>query len=533
MFVVGTSITSAILSHGYVSLMQQLCMNLLTLATASQIVLLFTNVRVFVGLSLALVPIALIELWLLFNYGATLNTHSLTVMISTDRHEALTYLIPQVMAWYPAIAVLGVTLIISICQLTAEPIGSLTPLSRRILSQTCACSLATIGILLWLWRPADVRPFKIDVLDPTIRHLERAWPVGVPIRFFSLYLERARTREFQRVSAGFTFNTETPVRNRIVVLVIGESSRASNWQLAGYLRNNTPMLNKRKVIWMKNYASNGVATSVSVPLMMTDVKHVDSEQAPKSILTAFREAGYETYWISNQATAGMHDLKIATYAQEAKHVTFANLGNHEQRGLHDEALLPHFYRALAGPGNKLIVVHLMGSHHPYANRYPLEDAKFLPDQQPEHWNNAYDNSIVQTDRVLANMIDALIASHRPGALVYASDHGELLRSTECSKQWHGFPAHENVFASALVWLAPTPEMHSESIAVIRNSVLATQGLDLFDTLWHLGSIQPERSQHAWSSSEYKPRQRLVNTFSGIIDADTPVHGACGVYSLIN
>ena len=86
--------------------------------------------------------------------------------------------------------------------------------------------------------------------------------------------------------------------------------------------------------------------------------------------------------------------------------------------------------------NTVLVLHMIGSHGPaYYLRYSNDRALFQPECTttqfancaPEDIVNAYDNSIVETDHVLAQTIDLLAASDRIlPAMVYVSDHGESL-----------------------------------------------------------------------------------------------------------
>ena len=92
---------------------------------------------------------------------------------------------------------------------------------------------------------------------------------------------------------------------------------------------------------------------------------------------------------------------------------------------------------LAAPQDTLIVFHQQGSHGPaYAERYPHDFEIFAPVCRSaelgrcEHAAvvNAYDNTIVYTDRVLAQDIQLLksLTAHFDSLLIYISDHGESL-----------------------------------------------------------------------------------------------------------
>jgi lipid A ethanolaminephosphotransferase len=136
--------------------------------------------------------------------------------------------------------------------------------------------------------------------------------------------------------------------------------------------------------------------------------------------------------------------------------------------LYDEALLERLDEQLAEiQGDVLIVLHTLGSHGPaYHKRYPGSFARFAPackNDSPQSCTrdevvNAYDNTILYTDHVLAELIDRLQARDKEQAsfMLYASDHGESLG--ENGLYLHGVP---NMFAPAeqthvpmLAWLSP-------------------------------------------------------------------------------
>lgn len=67
---------------------------------------------------------------------------------------------------------------------------------------------------------------------------------------------------------------------------------------------------------------------------------------------------------------------------------------------------------------KFIVVHLVGSHHPYTS-YPPEYNLYGEDTVSDR----YDNTIAYTDYVLSEIYKKL-SVHQPELFIYASDHGE-------------------------------------------------------------------------------------------------------------
>lgn len=246
---------------------------------------------------------------------------------------------------------------------------------------------------------------------------------------------------------------------------------------------------------------------------------------------------------------------IASYAQEAEHIHFENLADYFSQGAFDTALLPQVKRVLNSGSDKVfIVLHLMGSHYAYWDRYPANEAYFSAPGETAHltgsgeatsgsavetplakrWRDSYDDSIRHTDAVLDQVIELLAQDGRPAALVYASDHGELLMESGCDKRWHGHGAREDVFASALVWLSKHPENAPKARAAAFNATLTVSGKDLFDTLLNAGDVSIARDQGAlsrdsWFSPQFQPRKRSVVTFGGLVSADLAPVGTCGVF----
>src|SRR4029453_9676540 len=83
----------------------------------------------------------------------------------------------------------------------------------------------------------------------------------------------------------------------------------------------------------------------------------------------------------------------------------------------------------------VVIFHTIGSHGPaYSERYPAQFEVFKPSCRSNELQrcsqqevvNAYDNTILYTDHVLARQIDLLQAnaSRFDSVLLYASDHGD-------------------------------------------------------------------------------------------------------------
>lgn len=266
-------------------------------------------------------------------------------------------------------------------------------------------------------------------------HVENeVYPVNV---FYNLALalhESWLSAHYQERVAHFRFGA-TPTHNtdstEVYVLVIGETARSSNFQLYGYARPTNPQLSREsRLMVFRNVRSQSNTTHKSVPMLLTAATADDHSRLyhEKGILAAFGEAGFHTAFFSNQLRNHSY---IDFLGEEANDACFIREKQPSSRP-DDEQLLPYVAQELDQHYRKLfIVLHMYGSHFNYRDRYSRANARFLPDEPTEakaenrpQLLNAYDNTILHTDRILARLIGMLRARHCISAVLYTSDHGE-------------------------------------------------------------------------------------------------------------
>ena len=266
-------------------------------------------------------------------------------------------------------------------------------------------------------------------------HVENeVYPVNV---FYNLALalhESWLSTHYQERVAHFRFGA-TPTHNadstEVYVLVVGETARSSNFQLYGYARPTNPQLSREsRLMVFRNVRSQSNTTHKSVPMLLTAATADDHSRLyhEKGILAAFGEAGFHTAFFSNQLRNHSY---IDFLGEEANDACFIREKQPSRRP-DDEQLLPYVAQELDQHHRKLfIVLHMYGSHFNYRDRYSRANARFLPDEPTEakaenrpQLLNAYDNTILHTDRILARLIGMLRARHCISAVLYTSDHGE-------------------------------------------------------------------------------------------------------------
>lgn len=286
----------------------------------------------------------------------------------------------------------------------------------------------------------------------------------------------------------------------VVVVVIGETARAANFSLCGYHRRTNPRLDaKDGVVAFSRAYTQSNTTHKSVPMLLTPLTPETFGELPRTrgLIAAFREAGFRTVFASNQRRNHSY---IDHLGGEAHRTVFVK--DHTRSDLvPDTCLLPEVDRALAAHrGRLLVVLHTYGSHFCYRDRYERDDARFTPDDRMEaraanraDLLNAYDNSLIATDRLLADVLARLRRDGRRSAMIYVSDHGENLFDDARGRFLHAGPsptAHE-LHVPLIVWLSPRLAAVSPSLgrALRRNAPRRVQtGESVFHTALQLGGI---------------------------------------------
>lgn len=315
---------------------------------------------------------------------------------------------------------------------------------RRVLS------VALVPLVLVAARDARVlsrldtplREIPVGVAGLALSHLQRSHPVGIPLRILDAWSRGNAQREAMSKLSGFRYGvrpTAPPDTTRhVVVVVLGESSRASSWTVAGGDSGTTPRLSRRSDIAVFGDAlAPANVTALSLPLLLTRAspEHIDSADLETGIVGLFREAGYQTWWITNQPLGNGGFGLLLLWTRMADTLSKCAAGDAMQ-GEPDDVVLPHVARALASPSRDLfLVVHLMGSHWRYSERYGPGDEHFRPayrgvsypgDAETLSVRNGYRNSIRVTDRVVDSILGLVGRSGREGVVAYVSDHGENL-----------------------------------------------------------------------------------------------------------
>ncbi|MEG2163880.1 MAG: sulfatase-like hydrolase/transferase [Bacteroidales bacterium] len=356
---------------------------------------------------------------------------------SGEANELLSSLLPFIIL---GVLVLVGTLWVAIHSITIEDKFSNMERRRALIIAACALFIGLVS--------AGIQRFKYEDRDV----LMNIYPVNVFYNIKFAHASWQKNQAYYETSKNFKFGAEAThniKKREVYILVIGETSRADSWSLYGYERQTNPRLSEvDSLIVFTDATTVSNTTFKSVPLILTAVSPEDFDDLylQKSIVTAFKESGFKTAFFSNQSPSNSF---IDYYMAEADTSLFMNSNPESSDNHHfDHELLPYVSQQIEhGNENLFIILHIYGSHFNYAERYEERFRKFTPDEvtgldymQRENLINAYDNSILVVDDLLAELIGKLKSSGVVGGLFYLSDHGEDLMDDKYKRSLHSSPS---------------------------------------------------------------------------------------------
>ncbi|MBU3671008.1 MAG: phosphoethanolamine--lipid A transferase [Sinobacteraceae bacterium] len=425
-------------------------------------------------LSVALV-LAALAAYFVWAYGVLVDKVMIRNVFETDALEAgelvnwKLLLFVGVLGVLPALAVLSVPL--------ARPSWR-----RELLHRGVALGVTVVGIgLVAFFFYQDQASFLRNNRD--LRHRL------VPVNYLSgvgSYVQEITKRKlpYQAIGAdaalGPRWQTPNAERPLLLVLVVGETARAANFSLGGYGRSTNPRLAEVKdLVYFTDVSSCGTSTAISVPCMFSDLGReefsAEKARARDNLIDIVAKAGLGVAWYGNNTNC--KGICRAAGEKRAIREQYPQYCTSDGPCM-DGAIFEDFWSTLPSySGRGLVVLHQLGSHGPgYHLRYPESFNRFTPVCRSTDFSkcevseivNAYDNTILYTDHLLAETITRLqsMADRVDSAILYVSDHGESLGE-------NGLFLHAVPYA-----LAPRVQTHVPMVFWSSNGFIERMGIDL-------------------------------------------------------
>ncbi len=320
----------------------------------------------------------------------------------------------------------------------------------------------------------------------------------------------------------------TSAQPALIVLVVGESVRPDHLGLMGYPRNTTPWLTSRSAEWLafQDVMSTAQWTAVAVPQLLT---LTGQHGVRGTLVQTFTEAGFQTAWLSNQEPTPMS--RAADVVEHSRH----DVDFHFRK---DTDLLPLFESFVRqGRPRQFVLLHMMGSHFPYEERYERHQRRFTPTLSDAGVSghpgpafrdatiNSYDNTLVALDQFLERVVAVLARESRPVLLLYVSDHGENLFDDERQRFMHAHPdaSRWDLRVPLLVWRNPAYERWRPEVwpALQARLRLPVGHRDVAPTLLDLAGVEwsGRDASHSLASPTYATRPRPMFDLLGRIVGD--------------
>ncbi|MDE1253436.1 phosphoethanolamine--lipid A transferase [Vibrio aestuarianus] len=381
-----------------------------------------------------------------FNYGTLFDSDMIANIVETDSSEANSYFSLYSLVWMIGMGIIPALLLI------VTPIQKNKSFFNLILRKltSMAISLVVIGTVAMMYYQdyASVgrnNSYLRQLIIPTQlvysigKYVHRTY-LATPIIYREIGLDA------KQMPNALSAATDKPT---LVVFVLGETARSQNYQLNGYNRPTNSYTKALDVISFQDVSSCGTATAVSVPCMFSSFTRDNySRQAADNqdnFLDILKRAQVGLFWIENDGGDKNVAKNIDKIEIDRSRVDEQCNG----QTCYDMAMLENFEKNIDKmQGNRMLLMHLIGSHGPtYFQRYPQNKKVFQPDcPRADIENctvdqiiNTYDNTILYTDYVIAQTIEKLktLEDKYNTALIYISDHGESLG--ENGLFLHGMP----------------------------------------------------------------------------------------------
>ena len=409
----------------------------------------FTGVSIIVSLVIAMLVANAFALFLIFFFSRLvgkillvlffiinavavyfINTYSVIIdesmignVLNTNYSESSSFFSIKLVLYVVLLGILPSIFIIKAKIITVTVKKFLVSISLTLLF---LLTLAFANASNWLW---------IDKNSKTLGGLAMPWSYAVNIPLFYIHQFKKNEKEILLPDATIKDNEKS-----VVILVIGESARSENFSLYGYPKNTNPLLSKTPNVSHFNATSDATYTTAGVKSI---VEHENTDELYEILPNYLYRNNVDVIW--RTTNWGEPPVHIKNYQNRE-----ALMPNCKGDGCDYDGILLSGLKEqiLASKKNKiLIVLHTSTSHGPtYSKKYPAQFEIFKPVcNSVELGNcshtelvNAYDNTIVYTDYLLANVIkDLKQLQEYKSAMIFVSDHGESLG--ENNLYMHGLP----------------------------------------------------------------------------------------------
>lgn len=415
-------------------------------------------------------------------YDAPITSGMMQSLLQTNWREASEqlnrYLLP---ALFSAVSFVGY--IVVAWRLPNEPMKH-----RRIL---IACGLWSLLGLIYLPYAGFEAHERFSITLDT-HFYKQAYPINL-IDSTSAALREHRQRGNRLVQLPFTPPLLSGER-KIVVLIIGESTRAQSFTQIGEVRSffrNYPSL-----VYFSDALAQSNFTDASVPMLLTGARTLEDVSRLPFLTEWQNAAGCVTAVISNNTSYAFSGASMIRDVVGDSGIAHHSRYDHDMLGTLDGLI------ATTSPRHLCVILHMAGSHFDYSARYRKQFERYpVVGTEQERLRAAYRNSVVMVQDFIARVIDRLSRAEGHTFLVYTSDHGENLMEIDGLREHvTSRPTEFELRVPLLFWANKNYREHHPQKwqQLINNHRLPVSNREVLPTLLDAMALPPASFSHGES-----------------------------------
>ena len=366
--------------------------------------------------------IFMIDVFCLYQYHTLLNYGILEILLATNPNEAIEFIEMYILR-LPILCMLLIMLII----LSA---------AYKIITKSIMANPKLIAIIFII--------SAIVSVSSAAKNLDNFISASLSINRIALMLPKVfgDLNSYQELSQKVEHKaalTKDESNIPLVVFIVGESTGRNHMQIYGYNLPTTPHFTERA---QNNelYIFNDVISphSHTMPVLLKLFTFYRTG-APGNwfdyinLFSILRAANYHTEWISNQESSGIFGNVGKLYSKSCDVSKFTvirdTMDDINTDGFYSDEALLLFDDSLSKDYEKsFFVLHMLGTHGKYAQRYPKEFSKFSVEdeiganEEIKKTRAEYDNAVLFNDYIVNEIIKRL--ENKNAIVIYISDHGD-------------------------------------------------------------------------------------------------------------
>lgn len=441
--------------------------------------LLISSIAVFLALALnkftlkpalmLLFPVAAVASYFMNSYNVIIDSAMIQNSVMTDSREVFDLLSPRLLLYVALLGVLPAVLVYKLPVTCKAPLRELTARFKLI-----AVLLVLIAGNLFLM--ADQYTSFVREHKDLRYYMNPLTLIYSSVKYVSSVAE-ASTGPRAAIGSDAYIDRDSQIR-KLVILVVGEATRADHWSLNGYDRDTNGALAAYDIVNFPDVSSCATSTAFSVPCMFSlstfDTFRLAEAKAQENVLDVLSKVGANVLWRDNNSDS--KGVAAAVAFEDFRNPDVNPVCDTECRDIGMLSGLDDYITQHPG-GDIVIVLHQMGNHGPaYYKRYPKAFERYTPVCESnqlekctrEEIVNAYDNALAYSSHFLANVIEFLMPYQTDfsTAMFYMADHGESLG--EMGLYLHGLPyaiaPEAQTHVAAMMWLGDDTAAHQRALA---------------------------------------------------------------------